>query len=171
MSIRDLLDTPGADIVGDPRDWSKPSKAVLWSSDDRAVLLCTAGPHVAQMIDDGCSWDVEELGFEGDIPDGFSVWEGTIRGGERLYEGDYADTYLVGTYRKPTPAEMAAITAGRVPWHDDGWLTEAAREERRAISRERCGKGACILAPEHPGSHSAACGCLNGCKAAECPNV
>lgn len=52
------------------------------------------------------------------------------------------------------------------------WTFQCSSEmpERRAQSRATCGEGGCTLAPGHPGWHQSACGCLNGCKAWECPN-
>ncbi len=44
-------------------------------------------------------------------------------------------------------------------------------EERRELSRETCGANGCDLTPEHAGNHRAVCGCINGCKAVECPNL
>lgn len=50
-------------------------------------------------------------------------------------------------------------------------LTDGAEPDRRAIPRTLCGAGGCTLAPSHPGTHRGACGCANGCKAWECPNL
>ena len=170
MSI--LAEGKGGQLTDDPRDWTKPSKAVIAAIGDRAVVICAAGPHIEFMREDVHSWEADDLGIPGDIPEGLSVFECTLAGGERdQYNGDYNECYLVGTFRKLTPAELAAVNAGRVPWHEDGWLTEKAWGERRELNRAQCGKGGCTLSPVHAGLHRGACGCLNGCKAWECPNV
>ena len=43
--------------------------------------------------------------------------------------------------------------------------------DRRAIDRTLCGIGDCNLPAKHPGQHNGSCGCLNGCKAWNCPNI
>ena len=43
--------------------------------------------------------------------------------------------------------------------------------DRRALDRSPCGSGGCNLAPNHPLPHRGSCGCSNGCKAWECPNL
>lgn len=43
--------------------------------------------------------------------------------------------------------------------------------ERRQIDRTPCGVGDCKLPREHAGPHAGACGCINGCKAWDCPNL
>lgn len=43
--------------------------------------------------------------------------------------------------------------------------------DRRVLPRTLCGAGGCSLLPGHAGPHRGACGCANGCKAWECPNL
>lgn len=102
--------------------WGKPSKAVIaMGPDGCGVVLSTAGPHVACDIEQ-ISGDLGDLGLD-DAPPGISIWEGKSEGGAYdHYNGDYADTYLVGTFREPTEEEWQAIRKGKCPWSDEEWI-------------------------------------------------
>lgn len=111
-------------ISDDPIDWnwSKPSLAVCASDGNNGWVPWHCGPHVEMQID-GLSAQLQDLGLD-DAPKGISIWEGTLAGGERTYEGDYYDVYLKGTFRAPTDDEWAAIREGRCPWNSTDWELE-----------------------------------------------
>lgn len=46
-----------------------------------------------------------------------------------------------------------------------------ANADRRAIPRTLCQVGDCNLYADHVGKHRGSCGCINGCKAKDCPNL
>ncbi len=106
----------------DPRDWGKPSRAVIAYSGKHGIVVWYVGAHVESMIEGIGGADIEELGFEGDPPVGISVWEGRTTGGRRTWEGDYDDAYLTGTYRTPNAEEWAAIQLHKNPWDKHDWL-------------------------------------------------
>lgn len=114
------LDKPNED----PRDWSKPSRAVIACAGSwRAIVLWYVGPHVESFIEQIGGRDVEELGFANEPPIGISVWEGTITGGRyNSHTGDYDDAELTGTYRAPSVEEWRWIRQGQCPWDPDAWL-------------------------------------------------
>lgn len=57
-------------------------------------------------------------------------------------------------------------------YSDENWaLAQDLIGERRAMDRIVCGQGGCSLPKSHQLPHRGACGCLNGCKAWECPNL
>jgi hypothetical protein len=107
----------------DPRNWSKPSRAVIAYDGKRGIVLWYVGPHVESMIEQIGGSDIEELGFEGDPLKGISVWEGKITGGYyNSHTGDFNDCYLTGEYRAPTDEEWASIRAATNPWNVDEWM-------------------------------------------------
>lgn len=50
------------------------------------------------------------------------------------------------------------------------WNLEHGKE-RREFARTLCQIGDCNLPANHAGSHRGSCGCINGCKAKDCPNL
>lgn len=124
----DLDELLKAGHTDDPRDWSKPSRAVIaYNAREFGIVLWYVGAHVATMIEQIGAHDIDELGFENEAPIGISVWEGKITGGRyNSYAGDYDDCYLTGTYRQPTGEEWLAIREGRCPWDADEWLLPEA---------------------------------------------
>jgi hypothetical protein len=127
----------------DPRDWKKPSRAVIaFATSKSGLVLWFVGAHVEAMIEMTGTHDVDGLGFElvegpatvtidrnghpfVDFPPGISVWEGRMSGGGyNAHTGDYNDCYLKGTCRSPTDAEWARIRAGQNPWNANDWLVQ-----------------------------------------------
>lgn len=130
----------GPDYWGN-MNWGKPSLAVLASNGDDGCVLFTVGPHVLfDMKESGLGNKLDDLGLS-DAPAGLSVWEGTTAGGGRTFEGDYDDTYLVGTFRPLTEEEWAAVKMGDCPWDNAPWMLSPEPEPE-----EQCGQcGAVVL--------------------------
>ncbi len=55
---------------------------------------------------------------------------------------------------------------------NDIWRFNVERiPDMRMRQRTLCGIGDCNLPEQHVGGHRGSCGCINGCKASDCPNV
>ena len=108
----------------DPRDWSKPSRAVVaCDGDGNGCLLFFVGAHIESLRDEVGS-RLDDLGLD-DAPLGLSIWEGVMRGGERYSTPDgtdYADTYLEGKFRELTAEEWKAVMFKYAPWDSTLWL-------------------------------------------------
>lgn len=105
-------------------DWSKPSLAVIASDGNDGCVIFTVGPHVKFDIkESGLGNKLSDLGLD-TAPAGISIWEGKTAGGGRAPEGDYDDTYLVGTFRDPTDQEWWAIKRGECPWNETRWMLD-----------------------------------------------
>ena len=129
MNLDDLDEVKQTD--DDPRDWSKPSRAVIAFHDKpyRGIVLWHVGAHIEASFEQIGSHEIDELGFDQDPPHvGITVWEGTLEGGRyNPYQGDYDDCWLRGEYREPTEEEWTAIREGRCPWNADDWLRPGAQ--------------------------------------------
>jgi hypothetical protein len=104
-------------------DWDKPSLGVVvLNANNLGMFLWWVGGPLETQIDGSGSTNLDDLGLEGDIPQGISIWEGRLTGGEyNSYQGDYEDTLLTGTFRPPTDEEWAAIRRGDCPWDGELW--------------------------------------------------
>lgn len=108
----------------DPRDWSKPSRAVIAFDGRHGIVIWFVGAHIEAMKEQIGGSDIEELGFSADpFHAGIWVWEGGIIGGHyNSHTGDYDDGELRGKYRDPDETEWQAIMRGDCPWDPDAWL-------------------------------------------------
>lgn len=120
-AMHQLKDEPA---VGDP-DWDKNSMAVIVCDDnDDGWVMFYVGAHLDQEIDN-TSRRLSDLGLGGTAActPGVWIWEGCYCGsGVPSMAGDYSDPKLVGTSRRPTEAEWAAIRAGENPWKVEDWV-------------------------------------------------
>ncbi len=119
MSLDDILD----DKIEDPRDWSKPSRAIVARTKNTAIVLWHVGPHIEEQINQTGTHDVDDLGFTEEPPEGISMWEGKMVGGTYCpASGDYDDVDLKGSFRALTDDEWTAIREARCPWNENDWL-------------------------------------------------
>lgn len=132
MTVDSILNNTLEDR-GDPRDWSRPSRAVIAFSgvNDSGIVLWYVGPHIETQYECVGSVNVEELGFDfspATVPCmmmGIWIWEGKLVGGHRIetLDGtDYTDTELKGILRAPTGEEWDAIKLDNNPWDPDDWI-------------------------------------------------
>lgn len=105
-------------------DWSKPSKAVIANGCQGGSILFCAGPHVQSFIDEAGSSHLDDLGLD-DAPEGISIWEGKIKTVHyHTPDCNEHDSWLDGSYRRPTSEEWAAIQANECPWKSDEWKSK-----------------------------------------------
>ena len=126
----------------DPRNWDKPSKAVVASDGmGNGCVLFHCGAHIDEEIN-SIGRALSSLGLD-DCPDGVWVWEGVYRGithpstpnGPEEY-----DTECVGGFKEPDDMEWMKIRNNICPWDKDEWLKSYVSEAdflRTAIEEEK----------------------------------
>lgn len=103
--------------------WEKDSLAVVVRGKDGCAVICHVGGHVAEQID-AIGSNTDEI-FEDEPPLGISIFKGRLHGGQKIYSpngDDYADVYLRGMFRSPTPGEFVKIAEGECPWDPNEWV-------------------------------------------------
>ena len=116
----DMSKMPGCE---DPRNWNKPSKAVIASDGHGSgCVVSFAGPHLDSEID-AVGRKLEDLGLD-DCPEGIWVWEGTYRmiKHESIEYGTDYSTEADGKFREPGSQEWSAIRHNMCPWDPNDWL-------------------------------------------------
>jgi len=104
-------------------DWSKPSLAVVaCDANGHGCVLWTAGPHVSSLTDEAGVSDLSDLGLD-DAPEGISIWEGIIKTVHtHTPDANEYDSWLEGSFRKPTIEEWDSIRRGECPWDEAPWV-------------------------------------------------
>lgn len=106
----------------DPRNWDKPSKAVICSDGKgNGCILFHCGPHIDTELN-VVGRQLDEIGLD-DCPEGIWVWEGIYQ----TIKHDYTDgmeysTEPVGKFSHPTRIEWGCIQGNICPWDEKDWL-------------------------------------------------
>lgn len=97
------------------------------------LILFASGECLQNYVDEMGRADAA-IDLEGDLDSsasGIFVWEGTVTGGERTYDGDFTDLRFCGTFRRPSLEEAFQIIAGNNPW--PAISNSVTEDEKRAI--------------------------------------
>lgn len=126
----------------DPRNWDKPSKAVVASDGcGNGCIIFRCGPHLDEEIN-AVGSRLSDLGLD-DCPEGIWVWEGIYRGithpstpnGPEEY-----DTEVDGKFLIPTAAEWSCIRTNVCPWDEKEWFKDYVSDTdflRMSIEEEK----------------------------------